>query len=153
VPCRAANSRYETTRLRKRAQGDWNGLVDAQHAQRHILLLGQKGMGYKAVARVAGVALTLVMEVRAGRQRQLRARSAKKILSVPLLLAGGQYVPAAPTWKLLNALIADGYPKSRLAKWLGQRGPGLQIRKTQVTVRNAARVRSLYARLTAEASS
>lgn len=37
--CRAANSRYETERAAARKNGDWNGLVSAIHARRHILKL------------------------------------------------------------------------------------------------------------------
>jgi len=36
--CRAANSRYETGRLAARKNGDWNGLVPADRARRHLHL-------------------------------------------------------------------------------------------------------------------
>ena len=39
VPCRAANSRYETGRLRARREGDWNGYVDAATSREWLILL------------------------------------------------------------------------------------------------------------------
>ena len=39
--CRAANSRYETERAVARKNGDWNGIVDARAARRHILKLSK----------------------------------------------------------------------------------------------------------------
>jgi hypothetical protein len=54
--CRAANSRYETERAVARKNGDWNGIVDARAARRHILKLSKAGVGYKSVADAASVA-------------------------------------------------------------------------------------------------
>lgn len=153
VPCRAANSRYETRRARLRAQGQWNGLVDAAPARRHILALGTQGMGYKLVADRARVATSVVAAVRAGRKRQIRAATEKALLGVRLELASGALVPAAETWRLLDQLVREGYPKRRLARFLGQRGAGLQVSRDQVTVKTAGRVARLHARLTAEARS
>jgi hypothetical protein len=116
----------------------------------HIQSLGQQGMGYKRTADAAGVATSVVQTVLCGRKTRIRARSHRKILAVTAQLAPGAYVAAGPTWVLLDRLIANGYPKVRIARWLGQKGPGLQLRRTQVTVKNAARVKRLYAWLMAE---
>ena len=53
--CRAANSRFETERAVARKNGDWNGIVDARAARRHILKLSKAGVGYKSVADAASV--------------------------------------------------------------------------------------------------
>jgi len=58
--CRAANSRYEAERGVARKNGDWNGIVDARAARRHILKLSKAGVGYKSVADAASVAHTVV---------------------------------------------------------------------------------------------
>jgi len=41
-----ANSRYETERAVARKNGDWNGIVDARAARRHISKLSKAGIGY-----------------------------------------------------------------------------------------------------------
>ncbi len=148
--CRAANSRYETGRLRARAKGLGNGLVDAAPARVHIRALGRAGMGYKTVARAAHVGATTVSEVRMGRQTQMRAQARARILAVRSQLAAGALVPAGPTWRRLDRLIAEGFPKVRIARLLGLRGTGLQFKRTTLTVRNAERVQKLYRFLMAE---
>lgn len=149
--CRAANSRYETMRRRRRLTGYWNGLVDAREARAHIVQLGRSGMGYRAVAVAAGIASTVVQEVKSGAKLQIRAKTARAILAVKVARRPHALISAAETWRLLSRLIADGYPKRRLARMLGQRGQGLQMGRRRVTVRNAERVRKLYDWLTAEA--
>jgi hypothetical protein len=152
VPCRAARSRYETLRTLKRAQGHWNGLVDALPARQHLQALSRQGMGYKRVARAAGVSITVVQLIVTGRRTQMRAQARRKILAVRLSLAPHALVPAGPTWVLLDALVAEGYPKCRLAWMLGYRGWGLQISRRQVTVKTAARVEALYSWVSEQAS-
>ena len=51
-----------------------------------------------------------------------------------------------PPRRLLDALIADGYPKYWLARQLGQKGnpPALQLRRGQILVTTAEKVRRLY---------
>lgn len=58
----------------------------------------------------------------------------------------GGYLSAAPTWKLLEVLLAAGYSKVRLARLLGN-DRALQISRRRVRVFTARKVEDLYARL------
>lgn len=87
-----------------------------------------------------------------GERRQIRALTARRILAVTFVPSQATLVAAGPTWRLLNRLIAEGYPALRLTRWLGMpKASGLQFDRRRVTARNAAKVRILYRRLMAEA--
>jgi len=143
--CRAAHSRYNSGRERAKADGDWDGIVDAEPARVHVTRLGRVGMGYKAVAAAAGVPTSTLWAVKTGNRTRIRASALSRILGVDLYgRSDGQLIDARGTWRLLNRLTDDGYTKAQLAFWLGSKTPKLQIQRGQVTVRTAARVERLY---------
>lgn len=145
VPCRAANSRYQSSRLLAIARGDGNRIVDAAPALARIRELSRRGMGYRQVAAAAGVPTSTVSAIRGGRKRRIREATARRILAVPCRRAPGALIPAGPSWKLLDKLVADGYPRIRLAFWLGQtRSNGLQLSRRFVCMRTARMIRALY---------
>jgi hypothetical protein len=143
--CRAGHSRYNSDRDRACRAGEWNGIVSADAARKHILALSRKGLGYKAVAAAAGVATSIVFAVRKGHHRRIRAESSKRILAVDLSCrADGELIDAAPTWRLLDELLGAGYTKSQLARWLGYQVPALQIKRGRITALTASRVERMY---------
>ena len=143
--CRAANSRYETERAVARKNGDWNGIVDARAARRHILKLSKAGVGYKSVADAASVAHTVVAEIRAGRRLRIRQRTEHSILAVTkTAYAGGALIDADPTWKKIDTLLDEGFTKSELARRLGSKTPAIQFSHFEVTAKTAARVDRFY---------
>lgn len=148
--CRRANTRYETERAAARKAGDWNGIVPAEIARAHLGWLSARGVDRRTVCDVSGVADTVLTEIISGRKTRIRARTERLIVAVtPQAAADGAYINAAPTWRLLDELIADGYPRTALARALGSTAkmPSLQLSREQVTVRNAADVEKLHARL------
>jgi hypothetical protein len=147
--CRRANSLYETARARARKNGDWNGLVPADTARRHLLKLSRQGIGRRAVSIAADVSENLIGAIKSKRKKQIRARSERRILSVTKADARDHsYVPARPTWKLLRMLKTEGYKTEQLARQLGYTHRAIQFRKTRVLVRTAFRVERLYRQLT-----
>jgi len=150
IPCRAANSRYETGRLAARKRGEWNGVVTAAPARAHVLKLGRQGIGYKSVAAAASVALSVVAKIRSGERRQVRAATARRVLAVTAAArADASTVPAGPTWWLIRRLLEEGYTKGRLARELGAQRPALQLGRRRVLAITAVRVERLYRRLVA----
>lgn len=148
--CRAANSRYEVGRAAARRAGDWNGIVPAARARRHLLDLSRQGVGRRAVAAASGVAQTVIQEIRAGRRPQIRARTERQLLAVDRqAFSGGVKVPAAATWRRITQLLEEGYTKGRLARELGMTQPALQLGRRRVLAATAARVERLHARLLA----
>lgn len=149
VPCRAANSRYESERLAARKRGEWNGIVCADRARAHLLALSRAGVGRRAVAAASGVALTIIHEVRAGRRPQIRAMTERRLLAVDgQALSDGAKVPAGPTWRRVRQLLAEGYTKAFLARELGAQRPALQLGRRRVLAVTAVRVERLHRRLT-----
>lgn len=150
TPCRRANSRYESMRAQARRNGDWNGLVPAHKARRHILTLSRRGIGRRAVSAASDVSQTVVREIRAGKKKQIRARTERRILAVTAAMASDHsFAPARRTWKLLRTLMIEGYKTKDLARRLGYAHPAIQFKKTRVLVRTAFRVERLYRQLTA----
>jgi len=143
--CRAANSCYEAERGVARKNGDWNGIVDARAARRHISKLSKAGIGYKSVADAASVAHTVVAEIRAGRKLRIRQRTERSILAVTkTAYAGGALIDADPTWKQIDKLLEEGFTKAELARRLGLKSPAIQFKHFEVTAKTAARVDRFY---------
>ncbi len=148
--CRAANSRYETTRLAARRNGDWNGLVPAAKARRHLVRLARLGIGRRAVAVAIGISDSILHEIKRGRKVQIRARTERRILAVDRCpCAGGHLVQAEETWRMIERLLREGFSKAELARRLGYRSPALQLRRDRIVKRNASRVARFYHRIMA----
>lgn len=145
--CRRANSDYERERQKARAAGDWNGLVDAERARKHLRKLSRLGVGRRMVRAASDVADTVLQDIRAGRKRRIRARTERRILAVTAACRGdAALVPAAETWHRIEWLLEEGFTKARIALELGAKRPALQLRKDWVTARTAAKVEILYRR-------
>jgi hypothetical protein len=147
--CRRANSRYESERQRARRNGDWNGIVPADAARRHILKLSREGIGRRSVSIASDISETTISQIRSGEKKCIRARTERRILAVTREAAADHAtVPARRTWKLLRMLRTEGYKTKDLARRLGYAGFGVQFQKTRVLVRTAFRVERLYRQLT-----
>ncbi len=149
LKCRMANANYEKQRAKARACGDWNGVVDAIPARKHIRKLSRQGVGYKMVAQAARTSSTIVLDIRMGRRTRARARTVRQILAVTAEMARGDaaLVSAASTWRLIDLLLEEGFTKASLARHLGMRSPALQINRRRVTVRTRDAVWRLHRRL------
>lgn len=138
--CRAANSRYSVARQAEVDAGNRNDLVSSASARRHIRELGKQGVGYKSVAAAASVATSIVMKILNGIRTQIRLATEQRILAVDnSAIADHALIPASPTWKILDALVAEGYTKRQIAKWLGV-GNSIQFRRDWITAKSAAKV-------------
>lgn len=148
VPCRAANSRYESGRLRARRNGDWNGLVPAARAKKHLRALTRVGVGRRSVAEASDVGETVIAEIRSGAKKQIRARTERRILSVTKdAVAGAACIPADRTWVLINRMLREGFTRGALAQRIGRKTPALQIGKRRVLARTAMEVERFYERI------
>ena len=148
LPCRAANSRYETGRAAARKAGEANGLVSAAEARAHLIALSRRGVGRRAVADACDVSCSTLAAIRTGRKTQIRVQTARRILAVtPDARAAKAFVPAGPTRRLIAALLAEGFSRAELARRLGYRSPALQLKAPRITAENAMRVERFYRRL------
>lgn len=144
--CRRANTDYEKERAAARKTGDWNGIVTAGRARVHMLKLSKQGVGRRSVQAVTDIADSILHKIRSGTKLRIRARTERLILAVTKeMAADGALVDAAPTWKLINKLLAKGYTKSQIALALGAKTPALQIRQDKCEVRTAYEVARFYA--------
>lgn len=136
--CRRASSARERQRRKLKAYGRYGtGLVDAAPAREHLLMLRDFGMGYKTIARVAGVGVTAARTLLYGREdyqggvkgprhgevkKRISRETAERLLAVePKLEYLGERVtvPAKPYVRRLRALVALGWSQSKLAARLG----------------------------------
>lgn len=150
VPCRAANSRYETEARRRRLIRGWsNRIVPADRARAHILRLSRAGVGMLAVAAAAHVPRSSVSAIRYRQKLKCREATLRKILAVTTKSAsrGGQRIPAGPTWKLIDELLSRGWAKAAIAEAIGQPRRSLQLSRVSVTRRNAEKVRQVHEQL------
>lgn len=128
--CSTANTVYERNRIRQKAYGRWDGLVDAAPAREHIKSLMAQGMGHRRVAEVSGVPHGVVSKLLYGTYRKeggrlrgpserIKPQSAERILAVTLDIAGGQVVDATGTHRRMQALVAMGYSLSAIGREIG----------------------------------
>lgn len=149
LQCRAANANYERRR-QIISYPDPAELVDAELAVLHLEALRAQGVGYRQAAKLAGVSPQLVSEIRGGQRLLVRADIASRILGMPAVLAHGQRVTAWRTWRFLDSLKREGFPKGELARRLGLQSPQLQLHSRHVRVKNALRVKRLWQRIMSE---
>ena len=149
--CRKANREYARARAKAQQSGDWNGFVDAEPARQHLLHLSAEGVGARSVHDVSDVALTVLRDVKAGRQKLIRARQAKHILAVDSSCKANSAITGArDTWRLVRWLVKQGYSKAELARRLGYKSPALQLRKQYVLVKTAGRIQRLHRQIVRE---
>lgn len=145
LPCRAANSRYECERAAARRRGEWNGIVPADRARRHLRKLSRAGIGRRAVADASDISATIIHEIGIGRRRRIRAGTERQILRVDTSArADHSTVPAGRTWQRIRRLLEEGFSKAELARRLGYKTPALQLNRRQVLAKNAMRVERFY---------
>lgn len=129
----------------------WNGLVDAAPVRAHLKRLQRAGVGHKSVAAACDVGKTLLAEILWGGKKTIRKRAADRVLAVTKdAVADGGRVPAGPTWKLVDEIVAAGLSKMKIAKDIGQHGPALQLSRHKVLASTALAVRRLHARVMAD---
>lgn len=123
--CREASRAAEAIRRRDRAYGI-QSYIDAQPARDHVSALGQQGMGWKRVARTAGLSPSTVWKLMYGDpargrepNKRIRPATAEAILSVELDLADGARIDGLGVARRLQALVALGWSMSKLADCLG----------------------------------
>lgn len=159
-PCRAGRARRERTRKRLKAYGRYDsGLVDVEPVREHMMLLAEFGLGYKRVARLAGVGVTAARTILWGRQepgrrkgelqKRIKRDTAEKILAVKPdfgSLAGGAVIPARGVHRRVQALVAIGWSQSKLCDHLGwDRGNwSLMMKRPGVMVRTHREVAALF---------
>lgn len=163
APCRAGNSKRETTRVRQKAYGRWvSPYVPAPPVREHVIALTAAGIGQKRVAELAGVRYGSIQNLIYGRQQpgprhleQLQRMSrtnAEKLLALSAdepALAGGARVPSKPTVRRLRALVAFGWSQSKLSALLGMgRGNfGVLMASRECTAGRHRQVADLYNRI------
>lgn len=155
--CRRAQREYNRHRVRQMARPDgvWNPYVDAGSAREHVQWLASCGVGVKSIAKISGVPHGTLSKLMYGDNvrglapsRRIRPATEQKILAVmPVMAQGAQQVPAGPTWRLLEELIARGWSRAELTRRLGQKGPGLQLSRSRVRASTARKVEQLHAEL------
>lgn len=125
---------------------NWNGLVPAGQARAHLLRLRRSGVGRRAVGAASDVGDTILQEILSKAKTQIRADTERRILAVSSgARADAALVPAGPTWKILDDLLARGFTKTYLGARLGSAAkiPSLQVRRGQILARTALAVAKL----------
>src|SRR4030067_465102 len=97
----------------------------------------EAGAGPNPIAKAVPMSRTRLQEIYHNRgarpdrpdRRKLRRETAERILKVWPDPPGAAVVDAGAPWRLLNELLAAGYPKAHVAQALGKKMPALQIQK------------------------
>ncbi|MFP8944752.1 hypothetical protein ACLIYM_25415 [Streptomyces fenghuangensis] len=160
-PCIQRERDYTNHRRRLQAYGRWQPFVDAEPIRAHVRMLMSYGIGWQRTARLAGVSnggLSRLLYGTYGGDRpyppskRVRTATADKILAVkPSFdnLAPNRRVDGTGTRRRLQALVAIGWPQTRLAQQLGISTGQLwrDIHGGAVRAATARAVRGLYDQL------
>lgn len=114
-----------------------------------LFQLRAKGLGYRQVAKLAGLSPRTVVAIGNGSQEWIELDTERRILECQPILAHGTQITGWREWRLLDSLRTEGFSDSEIARRLGYKTPRLQLHRT-ITVKNALRVRTLYRRVNAE---
>lgn len=153
-PCATARGEYDRRRTRQTAYGRWSPYVDAAPAAQHVAWLTYHDLGLKTIAARSGVPhgtlWKLVYGVPGrGPSKRIRQSTAERLLALrptPDALAGGVTVDATGTRRRLQALVAIGWPQSRLGQRLGVDPSNMNalLTRSRVTAATARAVAALY---------
>lgn len=130
--------------------------VDGAAARAHILQLRAKRVGYRQVAKLAGVAARTVLSLATGEQRRCSREIEAAILGVTPKPANGQRINGWREHRLLNSLLTEGFSRAEIARRLGYESDKLQVLHADpaghrfITVENAKKIRRLYEDVNAE---
>lgn len=152
-PCRDAASKYARDLDRRHLYGKPT-YVNAEPARSHVQSLQAQGMGWKRVARAAGINTSVMWKLLYGDpsrpqapSRRIRPATEAAILTVRLNLAGGAKVDSTGTTRRIQALVAIGWSQSKIAARLGVTPANflnLSHGRTGVTTARAKAVADLY---------
>jgi hypothetical protein len=157
--CGFARSEYEAMRTRAILYGTWAPFVDAEPVRAHVRMLSEAGIGWKRVAKLAGLSTSTLTKLLYGVQSQgrppavkMRAENAQKILAVEPgidILANSALLASVGTVRRLQALVRRGWPQAELAARLGMADGNFStlLRLTRITAAKARAVRDLYDQL------
>lgn len=150
-PCTTANRTYareQQRRQRRVAYGiedpdpNW---VDPTEAREHLLWLRSQGLGTRTLMKVTGLGRSALQEISQGIPRRIAKKTADRILAASTVAKPrSALVDAGPTWKLLDDLIYLGFTRTRIAQELGAKTRALQLRRDQITHKNALKVKEIY---------
>jgi len=144
--CRAASAAYNWE-LSHRIEPAY---VSANPAREHLAALNAAGVGNKQVAKAAGIAYSTLGKLVYGHKgrppsKRIRKATLDAILAVtPAAAADCARVPATRTWELIDAMLAAGVPRVRIAEAIGQRG-ALQLGRGLIHARHARAIARLHA--------
>jgi superfamily II DNA or RNA helicase len=149
--CTDANSGYENIRI----NCGGTDLVDARKARAKVWILRGQGASQKAIARAADLNVKTIAELENEVLTRIRPETEQDILAVTLDQVRqfekpgrwGGTEPATPVLRLVDEMVALGWPKAWIAREIGQ-SRALQLGKGgTVSVSNARKVRELRQRV------
>lgn len=157
--CRKAASEYANNRHRAIAYGRWQPYVDAEPVRQHVRALGEFGIGWMRLARLADIPRGSVSKLLYGDpprglapSRRMRAKNALALLAVePTLdnLGARTRIDGTGTRRRLQALVAAGWTQSELARRLDMEPANFAktINSELVVAGTTRAARSLYDQL------
>lgn len=149
-PCRNAIRAREADRNRQLAYGTWDsGRTDAAPVREHLAMLMANGVSDRSIAKASTVARSTLRKIIDGQNGRVLKVTAEKILSVQPgidALGDGCQVDSTGTVRRLQALVAIGWPQSRIADQVGIGSGNFQtlLKSPTVRVRTAKKVSDLY---------
>lgn len=163
VECKTAAAVYARALTRRHAAEAWGQptpYVDAEPVRAHLRALSAQGMGWKRVAKAAGIATGTVYPILYGKggadprehrppRKRVRRDVAERLLAVKCDIADGALIDATGTVRRLQALVMLGYSVKRIGQMIGKSCANTHtlMRSAHVRAGTARAVAELYEQL------
>lgn len=153
--CTRANRAQQLEYARRLAAGEpTTTRLDPGRTREHLKRLIAKGATQQEIGRASGMQRGAISRILSGKAKYVIADTEKRLCALTLedtkaAAGAATLVDAAATWRLLDDMIARGWPKTWISKELGSNSAhaALQLRRDVITARNAAKVEELARRL------
>jgi hypothetical protein len=141
-PCSNANRTYARDRDRASRRPDVEvepAYIDATETRRHIQWLAKKGVGLRTIAARTRLSRTTITQLRDGARTRCTPATAELIAQVwPGDAADRACIDAAPTWRLVDDLLAHGHTRTSIARALGSTAKAPALRQGSPAATRAA---------------
>lgn len=155
--CREANRVQQKARRTAQLYGRYDAYVDAEPVRKHVEALSIAGVGRRRLAELSGVSQTAIQTLKNGTPSKrggipparIRRETAEALMVITgaAQVAPHALVNARGSHRRIQALVARGWSRTRLAGLLGVSNLTAMLKTSSLTQQKADQIAALYEKL------
>lgn len=150
--CRDAKNAYQRQAYRLRGYGKWQPYVDATRTRQHLRALHDAGVSYMQIAEQSGLSDGNIRQIANGHTKRVRPNTEITVLGLKAEGMRQKLLSSTGSARRLQALLAIGWPLTRVAPYIGvdHRGVHRLIHQPYIFRSTAEAVVAVYEQLKGE---